>query len=111
MDLVSRKLFGEIDNNDSIERAFLYADSAAGAQVLGDERLVVFRALNNAGATCLVYWTVDNAFQAAFFWLAELLVEYRNTMSIFCFRIAQLYVIFAIMCYIAMPNLNQSTSS
>ena len=104
MDLIGRKLFRKVDDYNGVKGAFLYADSAARAEVLGDECLVVLRPLDNTRAAGLVHWTVDDALQPAFLWLAELLVKYRYSVRIICFRIAQLHVIFAIMHYIDMPR-------
>src|SRR5581483_9144826 len=105
VDLVLRQLFCKVDNNYSIKGAFLYADSAARAQVFGYDCLAILRALDDALTAGLVHWAVDDALQSAFPWLAQLLVKYRDPMRIFSFRIAQLHVIFATMRYIAMPNL------
>ena len=103
MDFIRRKLFGKVDDYYGVKWAFLYTYSAARAQVFGNEGLIIFRPLDNAGAACLVYWAVDDALEPAFPRLAQVFIKYRYAMCIFCFRIAQLHVNFALLHYIAIP--------
>ena len=100
MDLFLGKLSGQVYNDDRIKWAFLDADSATSAQVFGYHGLSIFWPLDDALTASLVHWAVDDALKPALSWLAELFVKYRYPMSIFCFRIAQLRVNFAIIRYI-----------
>ncbi len=74
MNLIFGQLAGKVDNHYSVKGAFFDADSTASTQVLRYYGFAVFWALYYAFATSLVHWTVDDAFQPTFLWLAKLLV-------------------------------------
>ena len=100
MNLFFRELSGKINDDNGVKGAFLDADAAARAEILGYHCLSIFWPLDDALTASLVHWAVDDALKPALSWLAELFVKYRYPMSIFCFRIAQLRVNFAIIRYI-----------
>ncbi len=70
MDLIFRELFCKVDNYYGVKRTLPDTNTTSRAQILGYYSFAVTRALDNTLSTSLVYWTVDNAFQATFFWLA-----------------------------------------
>jgi hypothetical protein len=62
VNFVRRQFPRKVYDYDRIKRAFLYADTAACAEVFGNDCLAVFGPLDYALATCLVYWAVDDTF-------------------------------------------------
>jgi hypothetical protein len=81
MNLIKTNLTGKVDYNNSIKRAFFYANCAAGAQIFRDNSLTIIWPLDNTLTASFIHRAINDALLATFSWLAQLLVQNSYPMS------------------------------